>query len=193
MRPGDNKWSCSSSRATPTTARRSGPTRSPRTTRGTTTRSWRTCSSTWTCNGKPRKLLIHPGRTGFVFVLDRGTGELLSAEKLRSRPTGRTATTSKTGKPHEDPTKRTHARRRHPGHLSVVDRRQGLHAVGVLAAHRAALHPRAQHCMDYEGIEANYIAGTPYLGASVRCIPGPGGYQGELSRGTRRARRRCGA
>ena len=26
----------------------------------------------------------------------------------------------------------------------------------------------------------NYIAGTPYLGASVRMYPGPGGYQGEL-------------
>ena len=34
--------------------------------------------------------------------------------------------------------------------------------------------------MDYEGLEANYIAGTPYLGASVRMYPGPGGYQGEL-------------
>ena len=27
---------------------------------------------------------------------------------------------------------------------------------------------------------SNYIAGTPYLGASVRMYPGPGGYQGEL-------------
>jgi lanthanide-dependent methanol dehydrogenase len=34
--------------------------------------------------------------------------------------------------------------------------------------------------MDYEGVEANYIAGTPYLGASVKMYPGPGGYQGEL-------------
>jgi alcohol dehydrogenase (cytochrome c) len=34
--------------------------------------------------------------------------------------------------------------------------------------------------MDFEGMEANYIAGTPYLGASVRMYPGPGGYQGEL-------------
>jgi alcohol dehydrogenase (cytochrome c) len=34
--------------------------------------------------------------------------------------------------------------------------------------------------MDYEGTSVNYIAGTPYLGASVRMYPGPGGYQGEL-------------
>ena len=32
--------------------------------------------------GQMRKLLVHPGRTGFVFVLDRETGELLSAEKF---------------------------------------------------------------------------------------------------------------
>jgi alcohol dehydrogenase (cytochrome c) len=34
--------------------------------------------------------------------------------------------------------------------------------------------------MDYEGTAVNYIEGTPYLGASVRMYPGPGGYQGEL-------------
>jgi alcohol dehydrogenase (cytochrome c) len=34
--------------------------------------------------------------------------------------------------------------------------------------------------MDYEGFAANYIAGTPFLGASVKMFPGPGGYQGEL-------------
>ena len=34
--------------------------------------------------------------------------------------------------------------------------------------------------MDYSGEDVNYIAGTPYLGASVRMYPGPGGYQGEL-------------
>jgi glucose dehydrogenase len=40
--------------------------------------------------------------------------------------------------------------------------------------------PAHNTCMDYEGTAVNYIAGTPYLGASVRMYPGPGGYQGEL-------------
>ena len=40
--------------------------------------------------------------------------------------------------------------------------------------------PAHNTCMDYEGTSVNYIAGTPYLGASVRMYPGPGGYQGEL-------------
>ncbi len=40
--------------------------------------------------------------------------------------------------------------------------------------------PAHNTCMDYEGTSVNYIAGTPYLGASVRMYPGPGGYQGEF-------------
>ena len=72
-----------SSRAIPTTAWRGGRTRFCRTTCGTTTRSWRTCSSTWSGSGRMRKLLLHPGRTGFMFVLDRETGEVLSAETFQ--------------------------------------------------------------------------------------------------------------
>ena len=35
--------------------------------------------------------------------------------------------------------------------------------------------------MDMEGVKANYIAGTPYVGASVKMYPGPGGNRGEFS------------
>jgi alcohol dehydrogenase (cytochrome c) len=49
IREGDNKWSCTIFARNPTPGRRSGRTRSAVTTRGTTTRSWRTCSST--CRG----------------------------------------------------------------------------------------------------------------------------------------------
>jgi glucose dehydrogenase len=33
--------------------------------------------------------------------------------------------------------------------------------------------------MDHEGVEANYIAGTPFVGANVRMYAGPGGFRGE--------------
>src|SRR5689334_21680621 len=35
--------------------------------------------------------------------------------------------------------------------------------------------------MDYEGTEASYIAGTPFVGANVRMQAGPGGHRGELT------------
>jgi alcohol dehydrogenase (cytochrome c) len=41
--------------------------------------------------------------------------------------------------------------------------------------------PHQNLCMDFEATEANYIAGTPYVGANVKYYAGPGGHRGELS------------
>jgi PQQ-dependent dehydrogenase (methanol/ethanol family) len=129
--------------------------------------------------GRPRKLLIHPGRTGFVFVLDRMTGELLSAATFQ--PTNwATRFDLSSGKAIEDPNKRTH--------FGTVTTGICPSSTGAKEFVPSAFSPRTgllyipahNTCMDYEGLEANYIAGTPYLGADVKMYPGPGGYQGEL-------------
>jgi PQQ-dependent dehydrogenase (methanol/ethanol family) len=130
-------------------------------------------------NGRPRKLLIHPGRTGFVFVLDRETGELLSAQPYQP-VNWASGYDLKTGLPAEDPTKRTHQ--------GVVTRDICPSSTGAKDVIPSSFSPRTglvyipahDTCMDYEGVEANYIAGTPYLGASVRMYPGASGHQGEL-------------
>jgi PQQ-dependent dehydrogenase (methanol/ethanol family) len=129
--------------------------------------------------GRVRHLLIHPGRTGFVFVLDRETGEVLSAEKFEP-VTWANSFDLKTGSPQIDQDKQTHF---------------GIYAKGICPSSTggkefvpSSFSPRTgllyipahNTCMDYEGTAVNYIAGTPYLGASVRMYPGPGGYQGEL-------------
>jgi glucose dehydrogenase len=38
--------------------------------------------------------------------------------------------------------------------------------------------PHANLCQDEEGVQANYIAGTPYVGANVKMYAGPGGHRG---------------
>jgi len=129
--------------------------------------------------GRVRHLLIHPGRTGFVFVLDRETGEVLSAEKFEP-VTWANSFDLKTGSPDINQDKQTHF---------------GVYAKGICPSSTggkefvpSAFSPRTgmvyipahNTCMDYEGTAVNYIAGTPYLGASVRMYPGPGDYQGEL-------------
>lgn len=130
-------------------------------------------------DGRMRKLLIHPGRTGFVFALDRATGELISAEKFQ--PTNwANRYDLETGKPDENPEKRTK--------YGVVTKNICPSSTGGKEFVPSAFSPMTgllyipahNTCMDYEGIEANYIAGTPYLGADVKMYPGPGGYQGEL-------------
>lgn len=130
-------------------------------------------------HGRQRKLLLHPGRTGFMFVLDRETGEVLSAQPFEPI-TWASGVDLKTGEVQKVEDKQTH---------------YGKYAKGICPSSTGAkefvpssFSPRTGYlyipahntCMDYEGTAVNYIAGTPYLGASVRMYPGPGGYQGEL-------------
>ena len=129
--------------------------------------------------GRMRKLLIHPGRTGFVFVLDRESGELLSAEKFQPVNWAERYDLA-TGQAVEVAEKRTRQ--------GVVTPNICPSSTGAKEVIPSAFSPRTgllyipahNTCMDYEGMEANYIEGTPYLGASVKMYPGPGGYQGEL-------------
>jgi lanthanide-dependent methanol dehydrogenase len=129
--------------------------------------------------GSVRHLLLHPGRTGFMFVMDRETGEVLSAEKFEP-VTWANSINLKTGLPDKNDDKQTHF---------------GIYAKGICPSSTGAKEfvpsafsprtgilyiPAHNTCMDYEGTAVNYIAGTPYLGASVRMYPGPGDYQGEL-------------
>ena len=74
-----------SSPAIPTPARRAGSTSGARTTSTTTTASTSRSCSTWSWNGQPRKVLVRPERNGYVYVLDRATGEVLSADAVRAR------------------------------------------------------------------------------------------------------------
>jgi glucose dehydrogenase len=130
--------------------------------------------------GEPRKLLIHPGRSGFVFVLDRVTGDLLSAEKFMPSTNWASGYDLTTGKPIEDPSKHTRT--------GVVVTDICPSSTGAKEFVPSSLSPRTgllyipahNTCMDYQALEASYIAGTPYLGADVRMRPGPGGDQGEL-------------
>ncbi|HTK29676.1 MAG TPA: methanol/ethanol family PQQ-dependent dehydrogenase [Vicinamibacterales bacterium] len=179
LRPGDNKWSCA------VFARDADTGAAKWAFQGTAHDAWDydevmeniLVDMPW--DGRPRKLLIHPGRTGFVYVFDRETGELLSAETYE--PTNwATGYDLKTGLPSENPDKRTHF-----GKVTTDICPSSTGAKDVIPS---AFSPRTglvyipahNTCMDYEGIEANYIAGTPYLGADVKMYPGPGGYQGEL-------------
>jgi PQQ-dependent dehydrogenase (methanol/ethanol family) len=129
--------------------------------------------------GQQRKLLLHPARNGYVLVLDRTTGELLSAEPFEPVNWAK-GYDLKTGAPIKDPAKETHQ--------NSITTDICPSSTGAKEFVPSSFSPRTgliyipahNTCMDYGGLEASYIAGTPYLGASVKMKPGPGGYQGEL-------------
>ena len=68
------------SRATPIPARRNGATSTTRTTSTITTASTRSFCSTCRSMAKLRKVLLHPDRNGYLYMIDRTTGEILSAD-----------------------------------------------------------------------------------------------------------------
>jgi alcohol dehydrogenase (cytochrome c) len=126
--------------------------------------------------GRSRPVLVRPGRNGFMYVLDRATGEVLSAE-----PWGFVNWASrvdlKTGIPVINEEKRTgnrSARNICPAAPGMKDWQPSAFSprTGLLYL------PHNNLCMDYEGGQAGYIAGTPYVGARVKMYAGPGGHRG---------------
>jgi PQQ-dependent dehydrogenase (methanol/ethanol family) len=129
--------------------------------------------------GTTRRVLVRPERNGYIYVLDRVTGEVLSADPF-AHITSTLGIDLKTGRPRENPRKKPA-----PG---IVTREICPAAPGAKDWQPSAWSPRTgllyvpanNLCMDHEGFEANYIAGTPFLGANVRMYAGPGGHRGEL-------------
>ena len=131
--------------------------------------------------GQQRNVLVRPERNGYVYVIDRATGEVLSAN-----PYARNTTTKgvdlQTGKLIHNEEKTT-------GTGKVV-RDICPTASGAKDWEPSAFSPRTglvyipheSLCMDFEGVEANYIAGTPYVGANVKMYAAtPDGHRGEYT------------
>src|SRR3569623_1010376 len=180
QRPGDNKWSCTIFARNPDTGQAKWAYQLSAHDSWDYDEIMENIAVDMDWQGRPRKLLLHPARNGFMFVLDRETGELLSAQKFLATTNWASSCDLKTGLPQKDPLKETHqgkttedicpsstgAKEFVP---SSFDPRTGLLYI-----------PAHNTCMAYGGSEAGYIAGTPYLGASGKMKPGPGGYQGLL-------------
>lgn len=129
--------------------------------------------------GRLRKVLAHPDRNGRMYILDRATGEVISAESFAYQNTS-DGVDPKTGRIHYVASKAT-------GFKTVRDICPA--APGGKDWQPSAFSPRTGYlylphnnlCMDLQGVQANYIAGTPYVGANVKMYAGPGGYRGVFS------------
>ncbi|HWK65054.1 MAG TPA: methanol/ethanol family PQQ-dependent dehydrogenase [Rhizobiaceae bacterium] len=130
--------------------------------------------------GQPRKVLVRPERNGYVYVLDRTTGEVLSAQPF-GPVNSSNGVDLKTGLLMVNSEKATST--------GKVVRNICPTASGLKDWQPSAFSPRTgllyiphnNLCMDAEGTEVNYIAGTPYVGMNVRMIPGPGGHRGAFT------------
>jgi lanthanide-dependent methanol dehydrogenase len=128
-------------------------------------------------NGQTRKALVHPDRNGYVYVIDRTNGQVLSSSVYAPTTTSR-GVDLQTGKLQYVEEKKTQLGRvvydlcpTAPGaknwQPSAFSPRTGLLYI-----------PQNNLCMDEEDVSVSYIAGTPYIGANVRMYEAPGGYRG---------------
>jgi PQQ-dependent dehydrogenase (methanol/ethanol family) len=135
---------------------------------------------TLTINGRERPVIVRPERNGYVYVLDRATGEVLSATPF-VHITSTSGVDLKTGRLQYVEEKRTRA--------GAVVRDICPASPGAKDWQPSSFSPRTgllymphnNLCMDEEGMETSYIAGTPYVGAETVFHPGPGGHLGEVT------------
>jgi alcohol dehydrogenase (cytochrome c) len=127
--------------------------------------------------GARRGILLHPDRNGYVYALDRATGEVLYAKPF-VRITASDSVNIATGEIALNDAKEPR--------MGKVVRDICPAAPGGKDWQPSAFSPRTglvylphqNLCMDEEATAASYIAGTPYVGMNVRMKPGEGGNRG---------------
>ncbi len=130
-------------------------------------------------NGQPRKVLAHPDRNGRMYIIDRTNGEVLSAEPFAYINTSESVDLQ-TGELKLNPTKQT-------GYKTIRDACPA--PPGGKDWQPSSFSPKTgliyiphnNLCYETQGVTANYISGTPFVGMNVRMYPGPGGNRGEFS------------
>ena len=131
-------------------------------------------------NGGPRKVLIHPDRNGHLYVMDRTTGEVLSATPYAAVTTS-SGVDLASGRlkyaPDKDPQAGKVVHDICPASPGAKDWQPAAFSPRT----KLVYVPHQNICQDADTSQASYIAGTPYVGATVRMKAGPGGHRGEFA------------
>lgn len=130
--------------------------------------------------GQRRKLMLRPERNGYVYVMDRATGQVLSATPFVHVTTS-TGVDLESGALKYNPAKQPRT--------GETVRSICPASPGAKDWQPAAWSPRTQllyipHqnlCQDTITFETSYIAGTPFVGADVKMYAGPGGNRGRFT------------
>jgi PQQ-dependent dehydrogenase (methanol/ethanol family) len=127
--------------------------------------------------GKMTKALVHFDRNGFGYTLDRTNGALLVAQKYDPAVNWATHVDMKTGRPQvvskystaqNGPEKNTKGVC--PAALGSKDQQPAAFNPG-----NGLFYVPTNHvCMDYEPFAVEYVAGQPYVGATLAMYPPPG-------------------
>lgn len=130
--------------------------------------------------GQIRKVLVHLDRNGYVYVLDRHTGQVLSADPYGPVNASR-GVDLKTGRLQLNPEKATRVGEVVHDICPTASGSKDWNPSSFSPRTGWLYIPHENLCMDWQNMAVSYIAGTPYVGAEVHFKPGPGGHRGELT------------
>lgn len=130
-------------------------------------------------NGRMRRALVRHERNGFMYLMDRVTGEVLAVDSVVYSTTTR-GVDLKTGLPIKDLDKAPRTGEVVREICPAVPGSKNWSPSAYSPQSGLVFVPFNNLCMDMQGVEANYIAGTPYIGTVHTFYSGPGGYRGGL-------------
>jgi PQQ-dependent dehydrogenase (methanol/ethanol family) len=130
--------------------------------------------------GATRKVLLHADRNGYVYVMDRATGEVLSADPFVPVNTS-DGVDPATGALRYNPEKEPRPGRTvHDVCPSSSGGKDWQPSAWSPRTHLLYI-PHNNLCQDADTYEVSYISGTPYVGADLRMRAGAGGNRGEFA------------
>lgn len=131
-------------------------------------------------NGQTRPVLVHPGRNGFMYVIDRATGQIYSADKYDTQ-TSIKRIDLKTGRPVVNDALKPLLGKNITGVCPASPGVKDWQPTAYSPQTKLLYIPHQHLCMDFKTSLAAYIPGTPYVGATVNMYAGPGNYRGEFA------------
>jgi PQQ-dependent dehydrogenase (methanol/ethanol family) len=130
--------------------------------------------------GSMHKVLVHPDRNGYLYVIDRTNGEVLSADPFGPVNSSK-GIDLKSGRPIVNPAKETKLGETVRDICPTASGSKDWQPSSFSPQTGLIYIPHENMCMDWMDVQVNYIVGTPYVGAQVHMKPGPGGNRGAVT------------
>ena len=130
-------------------------------------------------DGKTTKTIVHVGRNGYMYVLDRESGKLISATPYDTINVSK-GVDMKTGRIIRNEALIPQVGKTVVDVCPVADGAKDWQPSAWSPRTKLMYVPHQHLCMNWKVSEVGYIAGTPYVGATVDMYAGPGGYRGEF-------------
>ncbi|MGJ0509814.1 MAG: PQQ-dependent dehydrogenase, methanol/ethanol family [Methylocystis sp.] len=126
-----------------------------------------------------RKVLVHPGRNGYMYVIDRASGEVLSADPYDTITVYK-GVDLKSGRIEPNDALKPVLNKTVENICPAPPGAKDWQPMAWSPRTQLLYVPHQHLCANFNASEVSYIAGTPFVGATVDMYAGPGGHRGEF-------------